>query len=225
METILVIISAGTEWREVKQYYRPFDILESPYGEYFEKWIDQKKLIFFQGGWGKISAAASAQYAICHFSPGLVINLGTCGGFEGLVNRGEIILATQTVVYDIIEQMGDPEEAIRFYSTDLNLDWIRQPYPLPVRAMRLVSADRDILAEDIPGLKEKHSAVAGDWESGAIAWVAERNNLHCLILRGVSDLVSDEGGEAYGSKHVFESGTAMVMKILLDSLPEWVKQM
>lgn len=225
METILVIISAGTEWREVKQYYKPSDILKSPYGEYFEKWIDQKKLIFFQGGWGKISAAASAQYAICHFSPELVINLGTCGGFEGLVNRGDIILATQTLVYDIIEQMGDPEEAIRFYSTDLNLDWIRQPYPLPVRAVRLVSADRDILAEDIPGLKENHTAIAGDWESGAIAWVAERNKLHCLILRGVSDLVSDEGGEAYGSKHVFESGTAMVMKILLDSLPEWVKQM
>ncbi len=124
-------------------------------------------------------------------------------------------------MYDIIEQMGDPQAAISFYSTDLSLDWI-QPYPLPVHAVRLVSADRDILAEDIKHLKEQYAAIAGDWESGAIAWVAGRNAIRCLILRGVSDLVGEDGGEAYGSKHVFESGTAMVMKKLLDSLPDWV---
>ncbi len=85
MQKILVIISAGSEWQEVKKYYQPIDVLNSPYGEYFEESIQQKKLVFFQGGWGKISAAASAQYAICQFQPGIIFNLGTCGGFEGLV--------------------------------------------------------------------------------------------------------------------------------------------
>lgn len=222
MDSILVIISAGAEWRVVKKYYQPGERSKSPYGEYFEIELAHKKVVFFQGGWGKISAAASAQYAISQFHPGVLINLGTCGGFVGEVERGEIILAEQTLVYDIMEQMGDPEEAFRFYSTDLNSDWISKPYPQPVRAARLVSADRDIIPGDIAGLKEKYTAIAGDWESGAIAWVAQRNHLRCLILRGVSDLVGEDGGEAYGSKHVFESGTAAVMKTLLDHLLGWL---
>jgi hypothetical protein len=35
----------------------------------------------------------------------------------------------------------------------------------------LVSANRDILAGDIPGLIEKYGAVAADWESEAIKWI------------------------------------------------------
>ena len=40
-------------------------------------------------------------------------------------------------------------------------------------------------------LRDELGAVACDWESGAIAWVAARNHLPCLILRGVSDLVAE----------------------------------
>jgi len=52
----------------------------------------------------------------------------------------------------------------------------------------------DIMAEDIAPLVEKYDAMAADWESGAIAWVAKKNNQRLLILRGVSDLVGGEGG-------------------------------
>lgn len=32
-----------------------------------------------RGGWGKIDAAAAAQYGISRWQPSVVINLGTCG--------------------------------------------------------------------------------------------------------------------------------------------------
>ncbi len=80
---------------------------------------------YFHGGWGKISAAATTQYVIDHFQPDLLVNLGTCGGFEGRIARGTIILVTKTIVYDIIEQMSEPEEAIAHYSTELDLSWLR----------------------------------------------------------------------------------------------------
>jgi hypothetical protein len=38
--------------------------------------------------------------------------------------------------------------------------------------------------EEIPHLKDRHHAAAGDWESGAIAFVAARNGVRRLILRG-----------------------------------------
>jgi nucleoside phosphorylase len=98
------------------------------------------------------------------------------------------------------------------------------PLPHPVQRGLLVSADRDILAADIPGLVEKYGASAADWESGAIAWVAKRNGVRCLILGGVTDLVSANGGEAYGNIGLFHENTKMVMERLIEHLPDWLKE-
>jgi adenosylhomocysteine nucleosidase len=71
-------------------------------------------------------------------------------------------------------------------------------------------------------LIEKYGAVAADWESGPIAWVANKNRVRCLILRGVSDLVGGDGGEAYGKLELFQQRTAEIMQRLLGQLGEWI---
>ncbi len=222
---IPVLISANSEWRAVKEILAPQKVKSTSLGETF----DVQGLTYFHGGWGKISAAATTQHIIDNFQPDLLINLGTCGGFEGRIARGTIILVTKTIVYDIIEQMSDPEGAIAAYSTELDLSWLEDREPQtaghgtsPVIRGLLVSADRDIVPADIPGLVQKYGAVAADWESGAITWVAKRNGVRCLILRGVSDLVSPRGGEAYGNIELFHKNTKSVMKNLIEQLPEWL---
>jgi adenosylhomocysteine nucleosidase len=151
--------------------------------------------------------------------------LGTCGGFAGRIETGTIILVKRTLVYDIIEQMGDGAEAIEYYSADIDLSWLDEAVhglPSSVHGL-LVSADRDILVDDISMLIEKYDAVAADWESGAIAWVAKKNNTRVLILRGVTDLVGGDGGEAYGNIELFHERTKTVMRELFRQLPEWLK--
>lgn len=219
---VVILISANSEWQAVKAWFHSPELQSSPFGEWFTWKIDDQPLVFVQGGWGKISAAASTQYAIDRWQPPLLINLGTCGGLAGRVQKGEVLLVEQTLVYDLIEQMTDPDEAIKFYSTDLDLTWLHPPFPRSVRRARMLSADRDILATDIPDLISRYDAVAADWESGAIAWVAGRSGVRCLILRGVSDLVGVDGGEAYGNHAVFKAGTNQVMAALLDGLPGWL---
>jgi adenosylhomocysteine nucleosidase len=118
--------------------------------------------------------------------------------------------------------MGDGADAIAHYSTGLDLSWLKQPYPHLIRKGLLVSADRDIVMEDIPQLVSNYGAVAADWESGAIAWVAKKNNVRCLILRGVTDLVGGQGGEAYGNIELFRERTRSIMKMLLAQLPDWL---
>ena len=71
-------------------------------------------------------------------------------------------------------------------------------------------------------LVQKYQAVAADWESGAIAWVAKRNGVRTLILRGVTDLVGADGGEAYGDYELFVQRTNGIMKKLFDQLPKWL---
>jgi adenosylhomocysteine nucleosidase len=218
----IVLISANSEWCAVKEILAPARVHSEPFGEGFYV----RPLTYVHGGWGKISAAASTQAVIDHYNPRLLINLGTCGGFEGRIARGTIILVKKTIVYDIAEQMFDPEDAIVHYSTDLDLSWIKDRGsqttgfgPSSIIRGLLISADRDIVPQDIPGLVQKYGAIAADWESGAIAWVAKKNGVRCLILRGVTDLVSPRGGEAYGNIELFHENTKAVMKTLVDQLP------
>lgn len=225
-KTIAVIFSANAEWRIAREYINHEEFFTSPFGEWCRCDSGENSYIYIQGGWGKISAAASTQYAIDHWQPDLIANLGTCGAFEGSgFQQGDVILVDETLVYDIFEQMSSPQEAVKFYGTAMDLSWIKEPYPLPVKKSRLISADRDILPADIPLLKEKYQAVAADWESGAIAWVAARNHIPCLILRGVSDLVNTSGGEAYGNFDLFISNTRRIIPALIHSLPSWVNKL
>ena len=222
---IVVLISANAEWRVVKDLYPDLDLQFSPFGEYASLKLGTWNLKLFHGGWAKISAAATAQYVIDHFQPDLLINLGTCGGFAGRIETGTVILVERTIVYDIIEQMTNSDEAIQHYSTEIDLSWLGNELPSSAVRGFLVSADRDIVIEDIPMLIQKYGAVAADWESGAIAWVANRNGTRLLILRAVSDLVGGEGGEAYGNYDLFIARTKVVMKRLFEVLPDWLEPM
>jgi adenosylhomocysteine nucleosidase len=221
---VAIVVSANVEWRAVLAVLagQQFELGEYPYGQCFALDVGGRTAQFYHGGWGKVSAAASAQYILDQCEPDLLINLGTCGGFEGRIETGTVMLVERTIIYDILEQMGDSQAAVRHYVADLDLSWVPQPYPHPVRRGLLVSADRDLVVGDIPGLIESYDAVAADWESGAIAWVAQRNRTRVLILRAVSDLVGSEGGEAYGNIGLFEERTRTVMGELLRQLPDWL---
>lgn len=225
---VVVLISANVEWKAVCGLFLSEKPQSSPTGEWFTTDLriseHLEPIVFHHGGWGKVSAAASTQYVIDHWEPDLLINLGTCGGFEGEVDLGTVLLVERTLIYDIYEQMTDPMEAIRHYSTDVDLSWLAEPLPMNVRRSLLVSADRDLHAGEISQLKSDYGAIAGDWESGAIAYVAARNGKRCLILREVSDLVSTEGGEVYGEFELYVERTEAIMHRLIDALPAWIEK-
>jgi len=220
---VAVIISARAEWKTALTEFNNPSSGSSPVGDYFTTQLAGRNCLFFHGGWGKVSAAAATQIIIDHWQPELILNVGTCGGFEGLVSVGEVILASETVIYDIIERMSDPREALAHYTTPIDLSLLRKPYPHPVRVGRLVSADQDIDPIMVTRLSTEFSAVAADWESGAIAWTATRNRTRVLILRVVSDLVSPAGGELYDQGN-FHDRAQQVMLPLLRSLPAWIER-
>lgn len=217
---IVVLISANAEWEGVKSLFPDAEIQHSPFGEATKLIIETWHLTLYHTGWGKIASAAAMQYVIYQHAPDLIVNLGTCGGFAGVVNRGDVILVEKTFVYDIVELMGDPDIS-GFYASSLDLSWLPEPYPHPVRRGTLASADSDLPPDKIALLKS-HGAIAADWESGALAWVAQKNHARLLILRAVSDIVSEEGGEAYNNIEIFNQRAKEIMKQLFAQLPDWL---
>ena len=223
-----VVISANAEWKVIKKRYPSESFKSSPWGEFFFLTVKSKskahEVLFFHEGWGKVAAAGATQYVIDKFSPAVIINLGTCGGFEGSIGQFETILADRTIIYDIREAMGDSKEAINEYSTEIDLSWLGSGnYPVKVRKSLIISADRDLVPGELSALRSEYNAIAGDWETGSIAYVCKRNNTKILILRGVTDLVSSDGGEAYNNLSLFEQRTELVMMKLLDQVPLWLE--
>jgi adenosylhomocysteine nucleosidase len=226
-QNFAVVISANTEWKTVKKRFPQEKYMPSPWGEYFFTDIPvgkrKENVLFFHEGWGKTAAAGGTQYVIDMFDPQIIINLGTCGGFEGRAEIFEIILADKTIIYDIKEAMGDSKEAISDYTTDIDLSWLDTlNFPAKVTRSLLVSADRDLVTKEIKDLETQYNAIAGDWESGSIAYVCARNKKKLLVLRGVTDIVSAQSGEAYNNFSLFEQRTNLVMNKLLDQLPLWI---
>jgi len=219
MKTV-VLISAIAEWNAVKPLFPKAKLRRFPFGECFDILLQDEHISFFHSGWGKIASAGSMQYVIGSYSPDLIVNLGTCGGFEGGVKQGEVVLVEKTYVYDIVELMGDLD-VVSYYASSLDLSWLSEPYPFPVRRGMIASADSDLPPGKIPFLRSL-GAIAADWESAALAWVAQRNNARLLILRGVSDMVSEAGGEAYNNIEIFNDRAKGIMEQLVEQLPEWL---
>jgi adenosylhomocysteine nucleosidase len=217
---IVVLISAIAEWEGFKLLFPRSRIQQSPYGECTYLTLDTWHLTLYHSGWGKIASAAMIQYVTDQDAPDLIVNLGTCGGFEGVVNQGDVILVDRAFVYDIVELMGDLDIST-YYASSVDLSWLAEPYPHPVRRGAMASADSDLPPEKIPFLKSK-GAIAADWESAAFAWVAQKNKARLLILRGVSDMVSEQGGEAYNNIEIFNQRAKDVMKKLFEQLPDWL---
>jgi adenosylhomocysteine nucleosidase len=217
---IVVLVSAIAEWNGVKPLFPKTRIRKMPFGEMMDVNLKSWEITLIHSGWGKIASAAAMQYVIDHYKPDLIVNLGTCGGFDGAVEQGELILVDRTFVYDIVELMGDLDIST-YYASTLDLGWLADPLPYPARRGLIASADSDLPPEKILFLRSK-GALAADWESAAFAWVAKRNNARLLILRMVSDIVSDQGGEAYGDIEIFNERAKGIMARLFDQLPGWL---
>lgn len=215
----VVLISAQGEWQALLHHLQPKRLQASPYGEYFSQEIAGFPVLWMAAGWGKVSTAGACQFAIDRFHPQLLINLGTCGGLEGLVALGEILLITETAFYDIYEGMADSAAAIDAYRVHADLSWLPEELLEHTRRARLVSADQDIQPQNYERIAEEFGAIAADWESAAFAWVAERNGMPWLALRGVSDLVSRTEAESAGNLALWQARTEQIMQRLLSQLP------
>jgi adenosylhomocysteine nucleosidase len=215
----VVLISADGEWQAVLHHTLPSIQHPTPYGNWFSQNIVHFSVIFMHAGWGKVSTAGACQFAIDAFQPQLMVNLGTCGGLEGLAELGEILCVSETAFYDIFEGMADYAQAIEFYSSKADLSWLPEELPEHTHRARLVSADQDIQPRAYERLTQEFGAVAADWESAAFAWVAKRNGIPWLILRGVSDLVSPTKAETAGNLSLWQARTDQIMEDLLNQLP------
>ena len=227
-ERIVVAVSALAEWNTAKAALKPARIENTPLGETFVQAMrlpDGRtvKLRWFHSGQGKTASAASAQYIISTYRPTILLNAGTCGGFEGRTRPGDLIIGTKTLMYDVRDLMGDSTKYAQQFET--TYDWQRFK-PLESDSLYFgvfVTADADLDPRLMTWLEQCCQGRAAEWESAALGWVCRRHGVKPYVVRGVSDVVHRQGGSAtYGNYSEFEKGTDVAVRKLVARLPQIV---
>ena len=228
-EKLVIQICSDSEWKSTKSILKRkgHPLFRQPFGEWFSYPTCRQEWIFFQSGAGKTRAAAACQFAHDRWHPNGIINLGTCGGVAEEILKGDIILADRTVQYDCIIRFGKSrgfpyEEMV----SKIDTCWV-DTGQVSRRFVRgtIATGDQDLDGQTRKRLQEKSrlgrwNILGANWESGAIAKVAEWNRVRCLILRGVSDIPEPHAAGPDVQSADYEKNTPLIMEYLLEMMSQ-----
>ncbi|TCI51544.1 permease [Exiguobacterium sp. SH1S21] len=216
----MIGVSIATKW-EYEATLNYFDVKDHerasyPYGDYFTRMFDDVELIFYSTGVRKANGVGGNQYMMSRFNLTKVIVAGTCAGIDDTFSNLDILVPHRAVQYDctvkevepLIKQSFVVEIALANYGNDYLTGTI-------------ATADRAVVMwKDYLELKE-HEITIADTEAGAIAYICKKNDVECIIIKGISDFPTDEGHDDPGDSNaeqinVYLANTPKVMAKIFD---------
>lgn len=174
---------------------------------FFEGKFNDKDIVFVQSGIGKVNASVTATLLIEKYDIDEVIFSGVAGALDKVVGIGDIVIADDVVQHDFaVEAFGYkkgqiPQMEVWSFKGDEDLikkvkeisdDEIKLHYG------RILTGDQFIYKrEEKLDLGKEFEALCVDMESGAVAQVCYLMNVKFLIIRSISDSVTDESSMEY----------------------------
>lgn len=174
---------------------------------FFTGTYNDKEVVFVEAGIGKVNAAISTTLLIERFKVDKIIFCGVAGSVDEKISVGNVVIGTDVVQHDVdatefgyikgqIPQMDvysfKCEESLIERVKNSNIDNIKLFYG------RILTGDQFITGKEIKvkmGVDFKGMCV--DMESGSVAQVCHRLNVPFLIVRSISDSISDDSGIEY----------------------------
>lgn len=184
-----ISIATKWEWEKTLEYYKKNKekCTTYPYGDYFIQTMNGKDVLFYSTGVRKVNGIGANQYMITTFDLKKVIVIGTCAGIDHKYKNLDIIVPNQAVQYDCTVKEIEPLLKPSFI-IDIDLS----KYNFNGNSGIIGTADKAVVMwKDYLELKENHITIA-DTEAGAIAYICKKNEVECIIIKGISDFPTDE---------------------------------
>jgi len=187
----MIGISIATKWEyeATLEYFRikENERSEYPYGEYFMRTINNSELVFYSTGVRKVNGVGANQYMISKFNLTKVIVVGTCAGIDDAFSNLEIFIPDKAVQYDCTVKEVEP-----FIKQSFIVDIDLSKYGNDFNTGTIGTADKAVVMwKDYLELKENQITIA-DTEASAIAFICKKNDVECIIIKGISDFPTDE---------------------------------
>lgn len=217
-----ISIAAKWEWEATLKYFNKTseDCTSYPYGDYFKIIKNNKELIIYQTGVRKVNGIGANQYMIDNFKLDKIIVAGTCAGIDDSYKPLDIIVANKALQYDCTVKEIEPLIKESFI---VNLDYSKYDYH--GKTGTIGTSDKAVVMwNDYIEIKNNNITVA-DTEAGAIAYICKKNNVECIIIKGISDFPINEKLENMKQANeeqmnVYIENTPKVMNIIFDEYLE-----
>ena len=174
---------------------------------FFEGKFNNKDIVFVQSGIGKVNAAITATLLIEKYDIDKVIFSGVAGALDKVLKIGDIVIANDVVQHDFaVEAFGYKKGQIpqmEVWSFEGDKDLIKKVQEtsdekIKLHYGRILTGDQFIYKkEEKLDLGKEFEALCVDMESGAVAQVCYIMNVKFLIIRSISDSVTDESSMEY----------------------------
>ena len=202
-----IICATETEMKAIINEIK--NIRENNVGKiiFFEGKLNNKDIVFVQSGIGKVNAAITATLLIEKYDVDEVIFSGVAGALDKVLKIGDIVIAEDVVQHDFdtgafgYKKGQIPQMEVWSFEGDKGLIKKVQETSdekIKLHYGRILTGDQFIYKkEEKLDLGKEFEALCVDMESGAVAQVCYIMNVKFLIIRSISDSVTDESSMEY----------------------------
>lgn len=161
--------------------------------KYYKGLLNDKEVVVFHCGVGKVYAAILTTLIIKQFNPELVLNVGCAGSLNENVHVGDVIVATRVADWDV--DVPDWDRSIlsdkMSYACDGRTSKLIKNIDVEfsVKQGYIVSADEFIYKKSQVKTIKKYfpDALCGEMEGASIACTCYAFGVNCGIIRSISD--------------------------------------
>ncbi|WP_096153270.1 MULTISPECIES: 5'-methylthioadenosine/S-adenosylhomocysteine nucleosidase [Bacillus] len=177
--------------------------------EYYTGTINGASVILGKSGIGKVNAALSTALLLERFSPDVVINTGSAGGFLSTLNVGDVVISSEVRHHDVDVtafgyEYGQVPGMPAAFTADGKLIEVAKKAAENVQGMQIVEgliATGDSFMNDpvrVEYVREKMPELyAAEMEAAAIAQVCHSFNTPFVVIRALSDIAGKESNVSF----------------------------
>lgn len=230
MNNIGIIVAMKEELDEILNIMEDMKIHKIYNISFFEGNIEKNHVIVAKSGVGKVNAARITQILIDKLDIECVINVGSAGALNPILNIGDIVIASKLIQHDFditafnhnkgyITGVGD------YISCDKELverlqEVIKNIKDEKYKIVTGIIASGDIFCTEIrmkDKIYSKFNAECVEMEGAAIAQVCYLNNIPFAVIRSISDSPNENNAV------VFDEFVKLASKRCANILKEFLK--
>ena len=212
-----VLVTSKIEWEALLKVYSIDKELTDSYiyGDYYKTKIYNNDVLLFRSIGRKAMSSGAVQYMIDKFNLKKIIFIGTATLVANYLDYEDVIIPDKVSEYDLsireIEPLIKENSIIKLNKVNVTMKYFDG---------LLGTSDKPLITKrDYLEAKET-DMVASDTEGAAIARVCKLNNIDIVIIKGISDRVSEEGDYADQTEVYEENAPKIIENITCNYLNE-----
>ena len=201
--------------------------------EFYSGKLNGLDVIVTKSGIGKVAAAMATALLLERFSPDIVINTGSAGGYDPSLNVGDLVISNEVRHHDVDltvfgYEIGQVPQMPPAFHSDKKLIKLAQQSVLrlgsqilgDIKAVEGLICTGDTFMND--PLKVEYARnnfptmIAVEMEAAAIAQVCHLFKIPFVVIRSLSDIAGKESGQSFDEYLVVAAkhSSALVIEML-----------